>query len=1140
MAEIKSRNSLINKLSAILFKQRLVLFMAGLVGTAAMVILMSLLLSVLANLVVLPVWFKITLLALTGLVIVYALWRFILKRLLSGNIDRVALQLEERHPDLKGRLIAAIQFARLKRTPGFSAELMAATELQALKQAGGINFNEVVGFYPVWKTSRWLLMAAVAAAAFILLSPGFFSYSYEVYSNPTTEVAPPLAYKILPVPGSSEWVRYRDIDIGAAIIGRRLPEQAYIYHRLAGGSWQKTKIDLGTVKRFTSGEEDSLTFNITLRQVNKSFDFYVEAGRLKTEVQKIDVVDRPRVNKINLAVFYPDYTGLPPLTIDENNGSFSAVLGSRVNMKIETNLPVEKAELVFDDSSRAPLTVTDKFGELSLQVEKSQAYYIYLRDRLGETNPDPIEYYITAMPDEYPSIDVVRPGFDVNLSDEMLLPIKVRIYDDYGFSSLVLKYTVVSQGRPSEEHVAVIHYSERIKTEGEVEFNWDMDKFNLFPGDYIVYNFEVADNDRISGPKITRSRQYIARLPSLDEILAETEGQGRERIVDVEQLMKTGQELSQRLQNVARKLEAQSKDMNKADWQQQKELESITQKNTEILQRVEQMSEQMKESMEQMKDNALMNRQIIDKMAEIQKLFQEIATPEMWEAQKKLMEALKNMDPEQIQEAMKEFQMSQEEMLQRLERTLALLKKMQLEQKMEAMIRKAEELVKRQEDMNRQTETAAEDKLPSLSSAEDEIKNRLESLKQEVAELQQAMKEAEMEDSQEAQKFAEAVEKTDADQNMTNMSQAMKQKQKSESSKQGSQALSKLTEMLGEMQKQQMAMSGDDTETIKKALRRAIDDANYLSENQEELLKDVAAMKSTSAVLRDMAAGQQDLRSSCSGLKNSIAELGKASPFIAAELEMIVNDAIGKMSGAIDYMETKQGRNAVTSQKDAMYSLNRASVRLLESLEQMKQCEKGGNCDKNMSMMESMCNKQNKLNMQTQNQCNNPQPTPGGEQGMREVLQRLAGEQGSIRKSMEDLQREFGNSRQILGRLDDIAREMKKVEEDMADGEIGQETTERQLKIYSRMLEASRSLQRKDFSEQRQAVSAAEPLYHVPSALTSDILNDRLKFEDKLRQFLGDNYPAQYEEQIKAYFRALLNLQTQLQKTSPPSNNMEP
>jgi len=37
---------------------------------------------------------------------------------------------------------------------------------------------------------------------------------------------------------------------------------------------------------------------------------------------------------------------------------------------------------------------------------------------------------------------------------------------------------------------------------------------------------------------------------------------------------------------------------------------------------------------------------------------------------------------------------------------------------------------------------------------------------------------------------------------------------------------------------------------------------------------------------------------------------------------------------------------------------------------------------------------------------------------------------------------------------------MKKVEEELQSGSIGPETTERQLRIFSRMLEASRSLQR--------------------------------------------------------------------------------
>jgi hypothetical protein len=39
-------------------------------------------------------------------------------------------------------------------------------------------------------------------------------------------------------------------------------------------------------------------------------------------------------------------------------------------------------------------------------------------------------------------------------------------------------------------------------------------------------------------------------------------------------------------------------------------------------------------------------------------------------------------------------------------------------------------------------------------------------------------------------------------------------------------------------------------------------------------------------------------------------------------------------------------------------------------------------------------------------------------------------------------------------------------------------------------------------------------------------LNDRTPIEDRLREFLGKDYPPQYEEQIKAYFRALLKTET--------------
>ena len=1137
MSQMQSSSTLIARLKTILLRQRLVSFTSGVVFTGALVLAVAIVLSLVANWFVIPVVVKIGLLLGAAVVAGYFFARRALAQLFVGSVDTVAVELENKYVDLKGRLIAAVQFARMTDDPGFSRELIEVTEQQALERAGLINFNSVVSYYPLWKTGRILLAPAIVAVALLVISPGLFSYSYEVWSNPTSKVAPPIAYSLTGYPGSTQWVKYKDLAIGGVLTGQRIPQTATIHYRFTGGSWQTVKLPLAGAPRTSMGSGDSLLFSTTLRQVNKSLDYFVEAGELKTEIQNIDVVDRPRVTNITLSVFYPDYTGLKPTTLDEKSGSFSAVVGSRATIKVEANLPMQKAELVWDDSSRTPLTVIGNSIEGAPQVDKSRSYYIHLSDNLGETNPDPIQYYMTAVPDEYPTIDVLYPGYDANLTDEMLIPFKLHIGDDYGFTSLVLKYQITSQGGKSKENVAVLHFSDRIKTEGDIDFNWDMSPLNLYPGDYVAYHFEVADNDKISGPKISRTRDFIARVPSVDELVAALDQDNKQRVSSTEDLVKTGRDLVQRLKNAARKIDAQSKDNagKSADWQQQKELEGISQKNEELLQKVDTLANKMNESLDKLKENAILSREIMEKMQQIQKLFEEVATPEMREAQRKLQEALKSMDPEQIKKAMEKFQNSQKDMMERLERTLALLKKMQLEQKMEAMVRKAEDLAKRQDANNKKTDQAESAGLPNIAKQEEELTQSLEQLKKDVEEMQKIAQEAKLDQKPEVQKFAEAIKKTDAGENMQKMSNSLSQQQKQPAQKEGKEALSKLMQMVGEMQSQQNAMKNENNSQMQQAMRRALEDANFLSKSQEEMMNQAAAMDPRSMVMHDMAKSQQDLAAACNGLKNTVAEMSKGSPFVAAELTSVLNEATGKMEAATGAFDQKNGFSGMNSQRDAMVGLNRAATRLMESLDQQKSCNKGGSCDKNMSQLESMCDKQSSLNQQTQSQCNNPQNQgqSGKPNADREGLARLAAEQGSIRKSMEQLEKEFGGSRQIMGRLSDIAGEMKKVEEELAGGEAGPQTVERQLKIFSRMLEATRSLQRKDFTDERKSTTATTNAVIVPQGIPAGLFDDRTPIEDRLREFLGKDYPPQYEEQIKAYFRALLKSESSQGGSSP-------
>jgi len=866
---------------------------------------------------------------------------------------------------------------------------------------------------------------------------------------------------------------------------------------------------------------DSLIFYTTLKQVRRSLDYYVKAGRVTTETAHIDVVDRPRVTGIKLSLFYPDYTGLEPTVIDENDGNISAVMGSRVNMQIETNLPVKKAEMVFTDSSKSPFEINGKTAEQSFRVEKDQSYYIHLLDNQDEVNPNPIEYYITAVPDEYPVIDVVRPGVDVNLNEEMIIPLLLRISDDYGFSSLLMKYSLVHRGTRGEDEVAVLHFSDKIKTEGEINFKWDVEPLGMMPSDYIIYYFELADNDRISGPKVTKSREYIARLPSLEEIIAQTDREQNQNIDRAEQFLNQQKELSERLKNIVRKMEQeQSQNKQKLAWQHQKELEEIAQADEKIAEQIKETAKNIDEMIDKMQENRLATRELLEKLQQIQKLFEEVATPEMKEARMKLMEALKNMDQQELQEAMKDFETSQKEMMERLDRTIALLKKMQIEQKITEMAELARRLAEQQDKVNKNTEKSNPEKLPSLAPEEKKVQSGLDAIKKEAQKLRDMLDEFPFSKSQEAEQFCQTVEKTDAGQDMENMTESLEQQAKESAMKSGDEALSKLLEMASELQKGQRSMcSGGDSE-MAQMMRNSINDLNYLSENQEGLMDEAAEVYSNSEVLRDLAAKQQVLQESMSAMSRQLQEMGKESPFIAAELNNLLRQALNSSGMAVDMFSNRRGREGQNYQNEAMYNLNRAAVRMMDALDQQSNCNKGGSCDKPSQMMQSLTQRQQQLNQQTQSQCQNPGNNSGGQGN--EVMRRLAAEQNAIGKSLADLQQEFGNSREILGRLDGIREDIEKITEAMSEGEVGQETLERQLKVHSRMLDATRTMQRKDFTDQRKANVGKDILRNSPAALSGNQLNSGLDIEDRLRQFLDEDYPPEYEQQIKAYFKALM------------------
>ena len=137
------------------------------------------------------------------------------------------------------------------------------------------------------------------------------------------------------------------------------------------------------------------------------------------------------------------------------------------------------------------------------------------------------------------------------------------------------------------------------------------------------------------------------------------------------------------------------------------------------------------------------------------------------------------------------------------------------------------------------------------------------------------------------------------------------------------------------------------------------------------------------------------------------------------------------------------------------------------------------------------------------------------------AMQRLAAEQGAVRKSLGELEKEFGGSSEILGRLDDLGEEMGKVVDDLERLRVDQSTIDRQKKILSRLLDAEKSIRKRDYSKKRRAEIGEDVSRPSPEGLPPDFFQPGQMAKDDLSRFLEEAYPKEYEQLIKEYFKAL-------------------
>jgi len=138
----------------------------------------------------------------------------------------------------------------------------------------------------------------------------------------------------------------------------------------------------------------------------------------------------------------------------------------------------------------------------------------------------------------------------------------------------------------------------------------------------------------------------------------------------------------------------------------------------------------------------------------------------------------------------------------------------------------------------------------------------------------------------------------------------------------------------------------------------------------------------------------------------------------------------------------------------------------------------------------------------------------------------LQGEQQGLANQMQELAEEKISSEddlRLLGDLDELAKEMEKIADEIASGNLNEDVLRRQERILSRMLDAKHSVHKRDYSRKRESKTADQRFTdqkNGESVLDADVESRERRYNPP-----ADGVPLEYRPLVREYFKSLQKLE---------------
>ena len=945
-------------------------------------------------------------------------------------------------PEIKDKLLNTLQLTD-EISNNSENELLLATIEQRTKNLQTFKFSDAVNLKENYKYLKTFGISFAILIALIIFFPDFSQKPTERIINYDKFYEKPLPFQVNIQAKEMEVTQGDDLEFKIYVTGERIPESFYV--KTSAGTRMMSKLSVN---------EFCYIFN----NIYQSETFQITGGEYISPEINIIVNPSPTILHYDTELTFPKYINRKSETL---SGKTRIVVPQGTDVKFTFHTKDVDAMNVIHDSTNHVLQSKDNDYVYNFKASHSSKFYVNISNKWSESH-NPIPFTIEVIPDAYPEIQV--QVFNENFSKQTYY--SGLIADDYGFTKLLYHFEV--DNKPNQSFTKRININKK-ETRTSFYYSIDLDTLTIYPGDEIKSYFEIWDNDGINGAKSRRSELFHISIPThetLDSIADATEENIISRLEDktnnLEQLRKDIEEIIKDLMS-----------KKELDWTDKEKIKELIDKQKEIQEEWEKVQEEQKNLEEFMKENELTSEELLKKQEEINKLFEEVIPEDMKKLMEDIEKMLGEMPREKMQQMMQDLKKSNKELQEMMDRNLALLEQLKVEKDLNELIDKMNDLADKLQNNNESSNDSLSAK--DAKNQFDKLSKELDSIMEKNNGLQEPFnisKDEKMEDEinqdlDDAGEMENNGDDTGASEKKNNAGKKMKEM---------------ANQLSMNMMMSGMEQLGEDAHLVRILLENVV----RSSHEEEKLMQEVSKMKKDDPSLSDKISRQKEIVDNFVIVEDSLRMLAMRQPkiknFIFTELQLISQ----QLNLAMKEMNGMTLTSAASRQQRAMMSMNNLALMLAESLNDMNESmmESSGTCSKPKNSKKPSKGKQSMKNMkdlqeqlgkqleQLRKEMQQQQQQKDGkpQQSMSEEFARMAAEQEMLREGMQKMLEEM-KKEGLTGDdgINEIIKDMEKLEEDLVNKKITSQTIKRNRDILSRMLKAQNAQEEREKEEKRKS-----------------------------------------------------------------------